>query len=602
MALTSTLFTGLSGLQVNQNRLNVTGNNIANVNTVGFKSSRALAKPQFYVTDASASAPTSDFGGTNPDQRGLGALTSTIDRNWENGALETTGRSTDLALDGDGMFIVRGGGNGPTFTRDGSFNLNQNNQLVTSDGRLVQGYGIDEAGRIDRTDTEDVVIPIGGLTKAKETNNVEIKGVLDAGGVAADNASILVSQELVDAGGGPIGPTTLLADVRLASNPTGPALFTAGDTLELGGEKGSRTIASQTFTIDAATDVAGLSEFFNETFGISNTLPEPSITDAGGAVRNAGLQVDVDAVSGATTLAFIAQKGDGMSVALNTEGGGFNNLDNPAMNLAFDSSRPLADGTQGGSLQEADAASFGESSTVSTKVYDTLGNEVLVDMTMVLDSKDNGGTTWRFYAESRNDTDIGFDPGNLDNGRVTGGGTLRFDNDGKFVSSTNGFVNIARDETGAGTPLRAELNFDQLSAPAVVNEGEETLRVNQDGAPVGTLTGFTVGENGVISGSFTNGLSETLGQVAVAVFDNPGGLSDLGGNYFAASAISGDPGIVEPLAGRAGGIRQGTLEMSNVDLSGEFINMIISTTGFSAASRVITTSDELLNELIASVR
>src|SRR3982751_3685456 len=108
MALTSALYTGLSGLDVNQTRLNVVGNNIANVNTVAFKSSRALFKPQFYVTDAAGSPPSSEFGGTNPSQRGLGASVATIQKDFTTGSIESTGKPTDMAIDGEGFFIVQG--------------------------------------------------------------------------------------------------------------------------------------------------------------------------------------------------------------------------------------------------------------------------------------------------------------------------------------------------------------------------------------------------------------------------------------------------------------------------------------------------------------
>src|SRR6478735_3318467 len=108
MALTSALFTGLSGLDVNQTRLNVVGNNIANVNTVAFKSSRALFKPQFYVTDMSGSPPSSDFGGENPSQRGLGASVAAIQKDFSPGSIQATGKATDMAIDGDGFFIVSG--------------------------------------------------------------------------------------------------------------------------------------------------------------------------------------------------------------------------------------------------------------------------------------------------------------------------------------------------------------------------------------------------------------------------------------------------------------------------------------------------------------
>src|SRR3954469_24135154 len=121
MALTSTLFTGLSGLDVNQTRLNVVGNNIANVNTVAFKASRALFKPQFYVTDSGGTPADDTFGGSNPSQRGLGAVVATIEKDFSGGSIEPTGKPTDFAIEGDGFFVVQG--KDQKFTRDGSFNL-----------------------------------------------------------------------------------------------------------------------------------------------------------------------------------------------------------------------------------------------------------------------------------------------------------------------------------------------------------------------------------------------------------------------------------------------------------------------------------------------
>ena len=115
MALTSALFTGLSGLDVNQARLQVVGNNIANTNTVAFKSSRALFKPQFYVTENGGTPPNGDFGGTNPSQRGLGAVVSSIEKDFSTGAIEPTGKPTDMAIDGDGFFVVQGDGQTYTF-------------------------------------------------------------------------------------------------------------------------------------------------------------------------------------------------------------------------------------------------------------------------------------------------------------------------------------------------------------------------------------------------------------------------------------------------------------------------------------------------------
>jgi flagellar hook protein FlgE len=137
---------------------------------------------------------------------------------------------------------------------------------------------------------------------------------------------------------------------------------------------------------------------------------------------------------------------------------------------------------------------------------------------------------------------------------------------------------------------------------ALTSGTSQLLMSSQDGRAIGTLTSFSVGANGIITGAFDNGLTSTLGQVAMATFDNVQGLTDQGGNMFTTGADSGTPKITGPLTLTAGAIRAGALEQSNVDLSKEFINMIIASTGFSASSRVISTSDQLLTELLNTSR
>jgi len=122
--------------------------------------------------------------------------------------------------------------------------------------------------------------------------------------------------------------------------------------------------------------------------------------------------------------------------------------------------------------------------------------------------------------------------------------------------------------------------------------------VFQDGSPLGVLSSFSVGENGTITGGFTNGLTRTIGQLAIANFTNPEGLVDSGNNLFAVGPNSGTALITEPLEFGTGRIIGGALELSNVDLSQEFINMILTSTGYSAASRVVTTTNELMNQLL----
>src|SRR5262245_57975908 len=253
MGLTSALFTGLSGLDVNQTKLNVVGNNIANVNTVAFKASRALFKPQFYVTDSGGSPPGDEFGGSNPSQRGLGAAVAAIEKDWNNGAIEPTGKATDLAIEGDGFFVIQGAER--RFTRDGSFGLNSANQLVTTSGDFVQGFAVDSDFNIVPGRLDNVTIPLGAMTSARATENAWLNGNLNASGDVAGGASILTSQPLVlVGGGGPPGTGDLLTDVASETDPL-TGLFSVGQVLTLAGQKGGRDVAEATFTVAAGSTV-----------------------------------------------------------------------------------------------------------------------------------------------------------------------------------------------------------------------------------------------------------------------------------------------------------------------------------------------------------
>src|SRR5579862_122924 len=170
MALTSTLFTGLSGLDANQSWLNVVGNNIANVNTVAFKSSSVSFKPQFYVTDQPGTAPDATLGGSNPSQEGLGTQVASITKDFTPGSIQTTGVDTDMAISGAGFFVLNNV-NGQQFTRDGTFFLNSNHQLVNNDGSFVQGYSADAKGNIIAGALSNITVPLGTLTIARATQN-----------------------------------------------------------------------------------------------------------------------------------------------------------------------------------------------------------------------------------------------------------------------------------------------------------------------------------------------------------------------------------------------------------------------------------------------
>ncbi|HRK30072.1 MAG TPA: flagellar hook-basal body complex protein [Tepidisphaeraceae bacterium] len=583
MALTSTLFTGLSGLEVNQTRLNVVGNNIANVNTIAFKSSRALFTPQFYVTDGSGSPPSADFGGENPSQRGLGAQVATIQKNFAAGTLETTGRPTDLAIDGGGFFIVQG--QGQQFTRDGSFVLNQNNELTSTSGNYVQGFGVDPDGNIVPGQLGNIKIPLGGLTKAEATTQVDLQGNLNAGGELGTIGNVLLSRALTDVGAnvGGDAPTgaTALVNLRAADDTGVPGtapLFTDGQTISLAAKRGGRTLPPLDLTISATTTLDEYNLFMNQALGI-----DPTQTTTGSPASNPGSTV--------TTAVTGTDPANTRRLRIESHIGQQN-----ANSLAGTALGATAEYTE-------TSAATGESAYTSFTTYDSLGNALRVNVVTVLQNADDTGTAWQMYAFSGDDTDAQvFDPTGASAGIRVATGTINFDNNGKPLTTTPIPVRIDRTNTGAGDPLSFGFDVSQLNAIADSSTNGSNIFGEPDGKPIGTLTSFSISTNGDITGAYDNGTRDLLGQVAIATFDNPEGLQDIGGNLYVTGGNSGTPKITAPLQLSAGSIRSSTLELSNVDLSEEFVNLIISSTGFTAASRVISTSDQLLTELLNTSR
>jgi flagellar hook protein FlgE len=233
----------------------------------------------------------------------------------------------------------------------------------------------------------------------------------------------------------------------------------------------------------------------------------------------------------------------------------------------------------------------GESTNTTISAYDSLGNPVSVNLTTVLEAKTaTGGTTWRFYASSPDSTSA--------NGPIVGTGTLTFSASGALVSTTGTQLQVDRTGTGAQSPLDINLSF--TGTTALASTASNMVMSTQDGEPIGTLASFSVGDDGTVTGQFTNGLTKTVGQVVLANFNNPDGLIAQGNNLYDQGPNSGDPLIGGATTNGTGTVESGALEQSNVNLSREFINLIIASTGFNASSKVISTSDELLQDLLNS--
>jgi flagellar hook protein FlgE len=560
MGLTSALYTGLSGLNANQARIDTIGNNIANVNTTAFKGSRTLFQTQFYEVMNSGTPPTDATGGTNPLQVGHGTVVANTTQNFNNGPIETTGIASDLAIEGNGFFVLRTGDNSQRFTRDGSFFLDADNHLVSQDGYYVQGYGVDDEFNINPAVVSDLTVPVGSETIARRTSEVILDGDLSSSGVVAGASSESRSQQLVDGGGNPATAATLLTDLRSFDTPAVTFLANGDSLSSTGVTKGDRELPTETFVVGTTgTTLGDYTAWLEQTLGIQNGpgLPgNPGVTVEAGEIvvrGNAGEQNNVE-----------VQPGDILS-------------SNAVANQPFQFT------------QTAD--STGSGIYTAFTVYDSLGTPVQAQVTFALEEKTNQGATWRFYVES---------PDNEGVQRAIGNGTIEFDTEGNVRNTTGTQVTVSRDSTGAEPPLSFTLDLSGIHG--LSTKQSNVIMFDQNGYPPGSLNGFSVDKTGTITGVFSNGLSRNLGQVAIATFPNSQGMVQQGENLYTAGPNAGNFALTTAGNLGAGYVRSGSLEMSNVDLGSEFIGLVTATTGFQAASRVITTSSDMLQQLLSIVR
>jgi flagellar hook protein FlgE len=381
------LFSGISGLRAHQQMLDVVSNNIANVNTTGYKSSAAVFETTFSQMLRTAAAPQAGYGGTNPAQVGLGVKLAAINTDFGQGAAQATGRNTDLMISGDGFFVVSRGVE-QLYTRAGDFSFD-------ADGRLVDTHGA----------------PVQGWTAVNGT----ISNTGPVGGIQLPIATLLP----------PVATSTVTMGGNLAAGATNP-------------------IVTSTTVYDAQGNASTLTVTFTNTAGAWNVT--------------------------------------------------------------------MSDGTTTSAPQPITFAANGSTPNPTATTF-------------------NGMT-----------------------------------------------INLAGITEYAGQTTAAV--------------------VDQDGSQMGGLQAFSIGPDGVITGVFSNGFKRALGQLALAAFNNPNGLEKAGDSDYRVTVNSGNAQLGVPRTSGRGELQAGTVEMSNVDLAQEFTNLIIAQRGFQANSKVIVTSDEVLQDLV----
>ncbi len=518
------MYAGVSGLKTHQIRMDVVGNNIANVNTTGYKGSRATFKEMLNQTLQGAKAPQGNRGGMNPQQVGLGVMLGSIDTNQTQGNLQSTGLGTDLAIQGNGYFVINNGQQN-LYTRAGNLTLDEQGNLVnSSNGYIMQGWEADNNGIINSNlAPEGVRIPLGATMNAQATENAFFTGNFNS--EAAGGATWTATIDVLDS----LGSThTVGVDFvrQVSAAPTGQADF--------GGATG---------IVDATS---------------SAVTPELN-----------GLTIKFGADSGAAAAASYDASSNTITVTADWDNSGGNQ---PAGIADIHNAINTELGLEG----------FTDTVTMTSGGFDATEFDGAPDIVL--------------SAAASNDWDYTVD---VTDGTMVSGltGSINFDTAG--VIASGGTSTITFDPTGGAAPGQdVVLDFNELTQNATASEGTTVQRLYADGYEMGSLESFSIDNGGVITGSFSNGLTRALGQIAVANFSNPSGLTKQGDTLFAESQNSGMPQIGTAASGGRGKISSGTLEMSNVDLAEQFTDMITTQRGFQANSKIITTADQMLQELV----
>jgi flagellar hook protein FlgE len=603
MAGFDSLYTGITGLNAYQSWIDMISNNIANVDTTGFKGQMMTFADLFYQNQSYASAPTNTSGGIDGQQLGYGTKVNTVDTLFGQGGLQTTGANTDMAINGDGFFILNNlqGNAIPTYTRDGHFQLNANGVLVDpATGLAVQGYEANSSGQVQYGATGNITVPLGLTMQATATGagtkvgptgdsvfDVAMGGNLDQ---TQWQQSFLNSVGASATNGAPFTVTTTMYDslgnshqIELTYIPdTTGAVAATGVTTDAGGDL---TAAA---TVAAANPTAG-------TINIKSNGPGAgtyTVTDVNGNATTyaAGTQVTVD---GATfTLSSPATAtGTAATVVLTAAVNGLPaSVDNASGTGETPATRwrvvaTSTDGTvfqtiakagsvSGGGVVTGPSFGSGTTGTIGYVYFNQNGQFINSSSIESVAAGQSLGAAAKAYLH-------------------TAGSTPSLNQGNEFsVSAWGGGVNNQASSAPPGTIAMGYWQDNSLAGSYTANV------VSQNGFASGTLATFSVGADGTVTGAFTNGQQKTLAQLALARFQNEDGLQRVGGNQFEQTANSGLAQVGVAGTGVLGSIQDGALEQSNVSLSTEFTNLIVAQRAFEANTRGITTADQNLQTVI----
>lgn len=536
----SSFSTSLSGLTAADDALNIISNNLSNLNTTGYKDQTANFSSLFYQS-------LGESGSGDPIQLGAGATVGSVSTNFTEGNTESTGIATNMALQGNGFFIVQNGGT-QEYTRAGNFTTDNSGYLVDTNGNYVMGYPAIN-GTISPSQTlSPLQISNGQLSPANATTEVDVNMNLDAAAGISANGTLTISGQPAAGDTVTIGGSTYTFVSALTSTPDEVLI----------GSSAAGTLANLAGAINAET---GNGQAAGTTYS-QGTLANTFATVSGTTATTLSLQADTAGTTGNSV------------VTTNSN----------ASSLSFGGST-LTGGVTGDSV-----GSFSE----PVNVFDSLGVSHALSFSFTKEATNQWG-----YQITIPAADVGSTGAPV----VVASGTLQFDSSGNLISP-------ARNVTGITVPNLADgassLNFswqlfNSQGTPNLTQAGAPSAAssTSQDGYSSGTLTSFNVTSNGTIQGVFSNGQTTVLGEVALANFTNPQGLIDTSGNDYLVSVASGAATTGVAGAGGLGTIQGDAVEQSNVDIATEFANLITAERDYQANAKALTTADEVTQAAIS---
>jgi flagellar hook protein FlgE len=420
---------------------------------------------------------------------------------------------------------------------------------------------------------------------AGDQNNFYLVDTVPPGSVYTDSKSdaeiadlSIPGNQLVNLDGPTVNSSTLLTNVLKRDGLAYSNAFELG-TLSYSGRKGGRALGTKQFEITETSTMQDFIDFIEVSSGIQtlqldsqnpilaseNNIPgETTSLVPGGYIENGAMRF----VSNTGELN--ALEIDLAAFRIDTRDGG---VENP--NLGF------------GVIQEG----VGQSAASDFIVYDSLGVPINVRVTATLESRTDEQTIYRWYADSPENQQ-----GSGGTNVAVGTGLLRFDGNGSYIGATNSTIAINRDNIPSVSPLQFDLDFDLVSGLATQDATLAATR--QDGSEPGVLNSYVVGEDGTIRGVFSNGVTRDLGALQLARFANPAGLEARGLNVYAKGVNTGLPVQGSPGESGIGSVIGGALELSNTDIGRDLVELVLASTQYRGNSRVITTSQQLIDELL----